>query len=94
MVVGVRGSGGYHTSSRLDDSTREHSRVYEIWVPVSEPRWGCGQVGQGGEEWGSNHQADLIDKVTVTLVYTEDLETVTSILSTDVPALSDSVVRK
>ena len=37
---------------------------------------GLGQIGQGGEECGSNYQADLIDKVTVTLVYTEDLAAV------------------
>ena len=46
------------------------------------------------KECGRNHQADLIDKVTVTLVYTEELATVASILSTDVTTLSDSVVRK
>ena len=41
-----------------------------------------------------NYQADLIDKVTVALVHTEDLAAVASILSAVVPALSDSVVRK
>ena len=59
-----------------------------------KPKWGCGQIGKGGEECGSNYQADLIDKVTVTLVRTEDLAAVASILSAAVPALSDSVVRK
>ncbi len=56
--------------------------------------WGYGRFGQGGEGCGRNNQSALIDKVTVTLVYTDDLAEVVSILNDTETVLSDSVVRK
>ena len=41
-----------------------------------------------------DHHTTLMDKVTVTLVQTDDLTVVTSILSAPVIAVTDSVTRK